>query len=183
MAGVGRVERWRQQDIKELLVSPYSFPLQPQLLYTLNLFMYKCLQSSTVSWTHKKPSQLRACGEVTQSIAFLRTDSSCWFCRCGWLYLPPLSTALCNFADIIFKEPTPKIEDKRTMIKWTQRDCFACLQKSISESSHPRASRKLENTARNQRGHTFILFLLYEGNENIFIYKLLLSLLMQIFEV
>lgn len=39
---VRRAQGESQQDIKEEFVAPCSFPLQPQLLYTLNLFMYKC---------------------------------------------------------------------------------------------------------------------------------------------
>lgn len=53
------------EDIKEALCPCAEFPLQPQMLYTWSLFMWKCPRPRP---NHKGPPQLGVCAEVTQSI-------------------------------------------------------------------------------------------------------------------
>lgn len=52
-------ETERQQDMKEEFVALCSFPLQPQLLYTLSLFMYKCPSPPLRAGPTKSPHSLR----------------------------------------------------------------------------------------------------------------------------
>lgn len=64
-------------------------PSAPAALYTESFYV-QVPESSTESRTHKEPSQPQAHGKVTQSIASpLPASSSCWYCQCGWLYIPP----------------------------------------------------------------------------------------------
>lgn len=60
-----------------------EFPLQPQLLYTWSLVMWKCPRPRQ---NHKGPPQLGVCAEVTQSIPTLLPSSPCWLCGCGGLH-------------------------------------------------------------------------------------------------
>lgn len=63
-------------------------PSAPAALYTESFYV-QVPESSTESRTHKEPSQPQAHGKVTQSIASpLPASSSCWYCQCGWLYIP-----------------------------------------------------------------------------------------------
>lgn len=55
---VRHAEGERRQDIKEEFVALCSFPLQSQLLYTLNLFMYKCLSPPLRAGPTKNPNSL-----------------------------------------------------------------------------------------------------------------------------
>lgn len=123
--------------------------------------MYKCLQSFTESQTHKEPSQPWASGEVTQSIASLRSDLSCWLCRCGWPYLLPFTVEL-NETWNIFKNKTHPVKNRG------QKDNNDTDSKGIvflnSKNLYLRefTPHKLTNSnkyssSRNQKGCIFIL--------------------------
>lgn len=103
----------RQQDIKEEFVALCSFRPQPQLLYILNLFMYKCLSPLLRAGPTESPKSLWK-GDTINSLS-----------RHSLFMLTMLFATQCNF------ECIKKVQLNRGQKDiWLEVDCFVHVSKN-----------------------------------------------------
>lgn len=158
--GVRHAEGERQQDIKEEFVAPCSYSLQPQLLYTLDLFMYKCLSPPLRAGLTKRP--LTASG-LWKGDTINSLSPAGFFIVVMQLRMaqPPFPSLQLNATLNIFRQSTTKNRGEKYNEHVDSSGLFClCLQKSISESSHFTGSPKFENIPINpKRTHSLIILL------------------------